>query len=137
MTAVSMKIHLPVPAAKVWEVVGGFNAMPDWHPLVETSELEGGGKTRRIGMPGAGILVEKLEHSDENERTYTYSIVEGPLPVSDYKATIKAVDDADGTGCTIEWSSDFEAQGNETDALTAVRGVFEAGLKNLEKMFGG
>lgn len=137
MSNVSTSTHLPVPAAQVWQVIGGFNTLPDWHPAIEKSELEGGGTLRRLTVPGAGTIVERLEKSDEDARTYSYSIVEGPLPVSDYAATIRVVEDADGKGCTVEWTSEFDPTGSEVDALGAIRGVYEAGLNNLEKMFGG
>lgn len=137
MSEVSMKQHLPVPASQVWQVIGGFNALPDWHPAIQKSELEGGGTLRRLTVPGAGTIVERLENADDNARTYSYSIVEGPLPVSDYKATIRVVEDGDGEGCTVEWTSEFDPAGPEVDALAAIRGVYEAGLQNLKKMFGG
>ncbi len=136
MTSLASKIHLPVPASQVWQVIGGFNALPDWHPGIEKSELEDGGTVRRLTVPGAGTIVERLENLDDNARSYSYSIVEGPLPVSSYVATIRVVEDDDGKGCTVEWTSDFEPTGPEADALGAFRGVYEAGLKNLEAMFG-
>ncbi len=137
MSNVSAKTHLAVPAAQVWGVIGGFNALPDWHPGIEKSELEGGGTMRRLTVPGVGTIVERLEHSDDDERTYTYSIVEGPLPVSNYISTVRVTEDDDGKGCTVEWSSKFDAEGPEADALAAIGGVYEAGLENLKKMFGG
>jgi hypothetical protein len=136
MTSLATKIHLPVPASQVWQVIGGFNALPDWHPGIEKSELEDGGTVRRLTVPGAGTVVERLENLDDNARSYSYTIVEGPLPVADYAATIRVVEDDDGKGCTVEWTSDFEPTGPEADALAVIRGVFEAGLKNLEAMFG-
>ncbi len=137
MSNVSMKAHLPVAASQVWQVIGGFNALPDWHPGIEKSELEGGGTMRRLTVPGAGTIVERLDRSDDEERTYSYSIVEGPLPVSNYSSTIKVIEDDDGKGCTVEWSSDFDPKGPEADALAVIRGVYEAGLNNLKTMFPG
>ena len=137
MTSVNMKTHLPVPAEEVWRTIGGFNALPDWHPGVSKSELEDGGTLRTLTLPTGATIVERLEHADENARTYTYSIVDSPLPVSDYRATIRVVEDEDGRGCTVEWSSEFEPAGVPgQEAMAAIKAVFEAGLQNLEKMFG-
>ena len=33
--------RLPVPAQRVWDLIGGFNALADWHPEVVESEIEG------------------------------------------------------------------------------------------------
>jgi len=137
VTSVAMSTHLPVPASQVWQLIGGFNALPDWHPMIQKSELEGGGTQRRLTLPDGSTVVEQLEHTNAEERIYTYSILKGPLPVSNYKATIRVVEDKDGKGCSVEWSSEFEASGAAPgDAMAAIQGVYEAGLKNLEKMFG-
>ena len=138
MAKVNMTTELGVPAQAVWSVIGGFNALPDWHPAIEHSELdeEGGAKIRTLSLVGGGTIVERLEQVDDSERAYTYSILSGPIPVADYVATIR-VREA-GQGCTIEWSSEFTPSGApESDAVAAVRGVYETGFENLRKMFGG
>ena len=137
MTAVKVSQELPVPAQAVWSVIGGFNGLPDWHPAVEKSETktEEGARIRTLSLAGGGQIVERLESADENERTYTYSILSGPLPVADYTATIKVTDS--GSGCSIEWSSEFTPSGApEGEAVAAIRGVYEAGFENLKRMFG-
>ena len=137
MTAVKLSQDLPVPAQAVWSVIGGFNGLPDWHPAVEKSETktEDGARIRTLSLAGGGRIVERLESADENERSYTYSLLSGPLPVADYTATIR-VRDA-GSGCSIEWSSEFTPSGApENEAVAAIRGVYETGFENLKKMFG-
>ena len=139
MAKVSSTTHLPVPAQSVWTVIGGFNALPDWHPAVAKSEQEekDGAKLRTLSLAGGGTIVERLEAKDDKERTYSYSILSGPLPVVNYQATI-CVREADGGGCTVEWASDFDASGApENDATAVIRGIYETGFKNLQAMFGG
>jgi hypothetical protein len=86
---------------------------------------------------GGGTVLEKLERSDEDGQSYSYTIVESPLPVKNYSATIE-VSEAEGGGCSIEWSSEFEAEGaTENDAAKAIEGIYQAGFDNLRKMFGG
>ncbi|MEE8321011.1 MAG: SRPBCC family protein, partial [Gammaproteobacteria bacterium] len=78
-----------------------------------------------------------LEKRDENERVYTYSIINSPLPVANYTATIRVMDDGSGNS-TVEWSSEFNADGApENDAIEVIQGIYQAGLDNLKKMFGG
>ena len=44
----------------------------------------------------------------------------------------------DGTGCSVEWSSEFEPSGApEGDATAVIRQVYEAGFENLKRTFGG
>ena len=117
--------------------IGGFNALPDWHPAVEKSELEEEGTMRRLSLAGGGTIIEKLEKRDEKERVYTYSIINSPLPVANYTATIRVMDDGSGNS-TVEWASEFNADGApENDAIDVIQGIYQAGFDNLKKMFGG
>ena len=137
MAKIDMKTDLNVAADEVWKLIGGFNTLPDWHPAVEKSELEEEGSMRRLSLAGGGTIVEKLERLDDNERVYTYSIVDSPLPVSNYTATICVKEDGEGK-TTVEWSSEFEAEGAaENEAMDVIAGIYQAGFDNLKKMFGG
>jgi hypothetical protein len=136
MTKVSMSTKLAAPADTVWKVIGGFNALPAWHPAIKESKLDAGGRVRKLDLAGGGSITEKLEKFDDKQRVYSYSIVHGPLPVSDYVSTIKVSEDANGS--KIEWSSEFAPTGaSETDARKAVEGIYQAGFENLKRMFGG
>lgn len=136
MSKVSTKMNLGVPASKVWDLIGGFNALQDWHPAVERSELEEGGSRRRLHLVGGGEIVEELQARDETGHSYTYSIVSGPLPVANYKATITVDEDADGNA-VVEWAGEFEPVGSAAEAENVVRSIYDAGLQNLKKMMGG
>ncbi len=137
MPNVSMDVHLPVTAQQLWDVVGNFGGMPKWHPAVESSELEDGGHKRTLNLMGGGKIVETLEHVADDEWTYTYAIVDSPLPVANYTATMKVHQNEDGT-CRFEWSSDFAAAGApEQSAVETIQGIYQAGFDNLRKMFGG
>lgn len=138
MAKVSSSTKLPVPAAMVWEVIGNFNALPDWHPAVESSDKEekDGETLRRLNLAGGGTIIEKLERIDDKERLYTYSIISGPLPVANYESTLRVRDE--GGTCSVEWSSEFDPAGaEEGDATAVIRQVYEAGFENLKRMFGG
>ena len=136
MTKVSMSTRLGVPAGTVWDTIGGFNTLADWHPAIEKSELEGGGTVRKLSLAGGGTVVETLEEHDDGSRTYSYRIDDSPLPVADYRARIKVNDE--GEGCSVDWTSEFEPAGApEAEAQKVIQDVFEAGLENLKKMFGG
>ena len=139
MTKVSMSLNLGVPADKVWDLIGGFNALPDWHPAVEKSQIEGEGtkSVRKLSLVGGGTITEQLEQLDDHSRSYRYSIVSSPLPVANYSATIKVNEQSDGT-CTVEWGSEFQPAGApEIDAMKTIQGIYQAGFDNLKKVFGG
>jgi hypothetical protein len=125
-----------VPAEKVWELIGGFNALADWHPAVENSELEEGGHVRRLSLVGGGTIVERLERLDDDSFRYRYSIIDSPLPVADYVAELRVQKDDSGEGCEVQWSSEFNASGaSVTDAEKAIKDIYNAGFENLKKIF--
>ena len=137
MPKVSMQTELDVPAQQVWDLIGGFNALPDWHPAIEHSELEDGGMIRKLSLAGGGTIIEKLEQINDNERVYTYSIVDSPLPVSNYTATIRVRQDEAGKNTVVEWSSSFEASGaTENEAVRTIEDIYRTGFENLQKIFG-
>jgi hypothetical protein len=135
MTDVKVSMPFQVPVSQIWETIGQFNALPDWHPAVEKSELEAGGTQRRLHLVGGGQILEQLERSEDGQ-SYTYSILEGPLPVKNYTSTLRVKEGPDGKA-EVEWSSSFDPVGSAEDAAEAIRGIYQAGLDNLKKMFGG
>jgi len=138
MSRVSLSLDLPVSAQQVWDTVGGFNNLAKWHPAVARSEESKSGDTtvRTLHLHGGASLVERLEAINNKAHSYSYTILEGPLPVARYRSTLQVSEKADGNGCTVEWSSDFEPSGaSESDAVKAIRGVYQAGFDNLRKMF--
>ncbi len=139
MTKVNLTTELPVSAETVWATIGNFDALAKWHPAVEKSEesKQGGAVMRKLSLRGGGTIVERLEGKDDKSRTYSYSILESPLPVSRYKSQIKVRQGKTASSCVVEWSSEFEPAGApESDAVKIVRGIYEAGFQSLQKMYG-
>lgn len=137
MKKVHMQTEVDASADDVWRLIGGFNTLPEWHPLVQKSELERGGVMRRLSLFGGGSIIERLEHFSNNERQYTYSIIDANLPVRNYISSIRVRESAAGKAL-IEWSSEFEvAQGaTEVDAVKTIEGIYQSGFENLRKLFG-
>lgn len=132
-----MSTLLNVPAGEVWDLVGRWNALPDWHPAIVKSEQSDDGRIRRLTLAGGGFIEERLESADESQRTYTYALTAGPLPVANYRATV-AVKNTGAEAATVEWSSDFEARGaTEAEASAVIGQIYRDGLDNLKRMFGG
>ncbi len=139
MTRVSESAKLYVPASRVWEVVGDFTAIADWHPGVLHCEedREGTQVVRKLDVGAETLVVERLEDTDDEAMAYTYSLVSGPLPVRDYQATLQVVAD-DETSCTLHWSSAFEPDGvSKSEAVAALQAIYRAGLDHLRFKIGG
>ncbi len=99
--------------------------------------MEEGGRVRRLQLVGGGAIVERLESFNENEHQYTYTIEQGPLPVANYKATVRVRTEPGKSGSTVEWSSQFLPSGaTEKDAVAAIQSFYQTGFDNLKKLFG-
>ena len=136
MSKVTMSTELPASATSVWKLIGGFNALPDWHPAIAKSELSEDGSRHTLHLVGGGSIIERLEEAGD-EHTYSYSVVETPLPVRNYTGAIAVRPNDDGTSCRVEWSSDFQAMDvSDNEAVRIIQGIYQVGLDNLNKIFG-
>src|SRR5436305_1081426 len=73
---------------EVWKLVGDFGGFPQAMGVAVELEGEGIGQTRKISA-GRAPMVERLEERDEDAKRLVYSIVEGALPVTDYRSTMQ------------------------------------------------
>ena len=136
MAKVSVSTRISAPADEVWRLVGGWNALPDWHPAVEKSEIEQGGHLRRLRLADGSEITERLEKLDSGERTYTYSITACALPLTNYRSTITVR--AEGDVSAVEWSTNFEPSGApEADVVKSLIDFYQAGFDNLGKLLRG
>ena len=87
-------------------------------------------KVRTLALKGGGTLKEEQVSRDDKVMSYTYTILEGPLPVSDYRSTLAVA--PDGAGSKVTWSGTFDAKGvPDSVASDAIQGIYESGLKAL------
>lgn len=134
--ATGLKAHVTrkvsVSADAAWAAVGDFCAIATWHPAVAMCELSTNGGTtyRKLTLQNGATLLEKLVARDDAARSYSYTIEAGPLPISGYASTIKVA--ADGSGAILDWVGTFAANGvPDTEAVTIIAGIYEAGLDSL------
>lgn len=119
-------------AAAVWAAVGDFCGIANWHPAVAKCELstKDGTTYRTLTLKDGAKLLEKQTAFDAATMTYSYTIEEGPLPVANYKSTLKVA--AKGKGATIDWSGSFDAKGApDTDAIKTITGIYDGGVDAL------
>jgi hypothetical protein len=130
------------PAEKVWEVIRDFNALPSWHPFVESSHIEGDLASDAVGCvrnfqlkDSGGTIRERLLALSDLEQSCSYNILEAPMPVSNYVATFRLIS-ITTTGQTLgEWRASFDVPAAEEEATVAlVTSVFEEGFKSASQM---
>jgi len=129
------------PADAVWALAGDFGTWDGWHPAIKACDLtEGGnnqpGTVRKLGLGGDAYLVERLLHHSNPDKSCTYVIVSGVLPVKNYQSTLRVSATADGKA-QIDWGSTFDADGvSDDEAVKVIAGVYEGGFAALQTHFG-
>ena len=126
-------VEVSASAADVWATIADFCSIADWHPVIakcEQSEKDGE-KHRTLTTGDGGVLFEKLDSMDDDNMSFTYSIVEGPLPIANYQSTISVIENS-GSKATVSWTSTFDAAGvTDEEARTLLEGIYRAGLDEL------
>jgi hypothetical protein len=120
---------------EIWKVVGDFCAIKAWHPAVASCEetKEGDVTFRTLTLKDGGKIKEKLTGKDD--LSYSYEIVESPLPVKSYKSKLWLEVDDEPDRSVILWQSDFDANGaSDADAEKAIKGILKAGVKGIKDM---
>ena len=136
---VEEKVLVHAPAKAVWALVGGYQALDRWHPAIVASTLLGTGKDtgdiRVLTLDNDLHVIEKLELYDETAKTFQYQILDSPLPIANYHASI-AVKDVESGVSEVVWKSSFNAVGVSNDeAKNIISGIYLAGFDSLTKLF--
>ena len=81
---------------------------------------------------------EQLLSLSDEKHTLTYCLLEAPLPLMGYVATIRLKPVTDGDGTFWEWRSEFRPPEHRREELTALvrDGVYRAGFEAIRRMFG-
>ena len=132
----SAVIEIPVSADKVWELVGGFDDLPKWLPLIAKSAPSEGGRLRHLETADGSVVVERLQTFDNVGRTYSYTIEESPFPVSAYLATL-LVEALTESSAKVTWSGVFTPVAGVTDEAVEelFAGVYKGGVEALRANF--
>lgn len=137
MAKASAAIDIPASPNEVWQLIGGFNSLPDWLSYIPKSELSEGGRVRHLSTLKGETIVERLEEFDNTARSYSYSIIQAPFPVTGYLSALQVKPAVDGRGSRVEWTASFTPNPGVSDeqASKVFQEIFEEGLKELAFRF--
>jgi hypothetical protein len=130
-------------ADAVWAIVRDFNGLPKWTPFVAESRIEGGlpsdkvGCVRNFRLKDGGMIREQLLTLSDYDYQCTYSILESPMGVENYIATLKLTPVTDGNTTFAEWWAEFDPPaGKEKELAEGIgQGVFQTAFNSLKLMF--
>lgn len=132
---------IDAPAGELWARIRDFNGLPDWHPGIAESRIELGQPADRVGcirnftLKDGGRIREQLLALSDYDFSVTYSILESPMGVENYIATLKLTPITDGNRCFAEWTAEFDcAPGREAELARMIgHGVFQGGFDALKQ----
>src|SRR4249920_2439694 len=113
MPSVSRSTIIAAPIETVWGVLRDFNGHDQWHPAVEESHIEGVragdqvGAVRNFKLTSGAHLREQLLKLSDRDHTFTYCILDSPIPLIGYVATVKLRRVTDGNRTFWDWHSTF------------------------------
>jgi Polyketide cyclase / dehydrase and lipid transport len=145
MARVYVSSVVNAPAAKVWARIRDFNALPAWVPAVAESRIENGEPADKVGcirafqLRNGDRLREQLLGLSDYDMFCTYSILDSPMPLTSYVATVRLTPITDQDRTFIEWSAEFDcAPEREAELVAGIGGgVFQGGFDTLKRAFGG
>ena len=136
MAKTTVSIESPASADTVWQLMGGFDALPDWLPFIPKSVSSEGGRVRSLTTSDGGTVIERLEAFDHRQRSYSYSIMQAPFPVVNYLSTITVRETADSNVSRVEWYGEFTPVNvSDADAQALFTGIYQDGLAALKNNF--
>lgn len=141
MTKIYRSAVVDAPVEQVWNVIRDFNDLPAWHPAITESEIEEGHPSDRVGcvrvfkaLDGT-IVREQLLSLSDGDHTFTYRILESPMPVRNYRAGVRLLPVTTTNSTFVEWWAECEVvEGSEQDLVDFIGdNVFVTGFEGVGK----
>jgi NADPH:quinone reductase len=130
------------PIGEVWEVLRDFNGHDRWHPAVSASRIEDRrasdevGCVRDFALAAGGAIREQLLALSDRDYTFTYCILDAPLPLDGYVATVRLKPVTDGNRTFWHWQSEFRPPAERAAELTRMVAaeIYEAGFRAVKEV---
>jgi hypothetical protein len=119
----------------IWAKIGDFCGIAKWHPEIAKCALSPDKHTRTLTLRSGGTIVDHLVKWDDQTRSYTYTNISGPWPVTNYAATIAVQPAKSGSGSVIHMNGHYTLKPGASDAETkkAIDSFYDDGLTALAR----
>ncbi|MCA0029998.1 zinc-binding dehydrogenase [Mesorhizobium sp. B263B2A] len=142
MVQVRQSTIIDAPVDEVWAILRDFNGHDRWHPAIAFSEIEGGepvdavGSVRHFRLNDGGELREQLLALSDRDRRLSYCLLEAPLPLMGYVASLRLKPVTDGNATFWEWNSEFHPPAHRRDELVKLvtEGIYQAGFTAVRNL---
>lgn len=142
MVQVRQSTIIDAPIEEVWAILRDFNGHDRWHPAIASSEIDGGepadavGAVRHFRLADGGELREQLLALSDKDRRLSYCLLEAPLPLMGYVASIRLKPVTDGNATFWEWRSEFHPPAHRRDELVKLvtEDIYRAGFAAIRNL---
>lgn len=138
MPRITESATLGLDPETLWNEIGAFGSVGDWHPMLISAEVFGeGAGALRIAHAKAGLAqAERLQTLDPARHLYRYSMEKTSMPVCGYTGEFR-IDPAGDAASTVVWSAQFELTSDgDGRTVESVRHFLHAGTESLRRRFG-
>lgn len=144
MVKVFKSTVLNAPVEAVWDVLRDFNGHDRWHPAVSTSQIERNnpsdlvGCVRRFKLTDGSELREQLLTLSDLEQSFSYCLLDTPVPLFNYVAHVRLAPVTDGDRTFWEWQSRFDTPKGREDELREMvsENIYQAGFDAIRAHMG-
>lgn len=132
---------LDAPTGAVWNLLRDFNGFDRWHPAVATSTIERAqpadkiGCVRRLRLKDGSELREQLLALSDLEQTFSYCLLDTPIPLFNYVAHVRLLPITDGDRTFWHWESRFMTKPEDQERLTQMvaEEIYRAGFDAIRR----
>lgn len=136
MVKVVRSTILDTPIEAVWDVLRDFNGHEEWHPAIAQSSIERAeasdrvGCVRRFRLGDGSELREQLLTLSDLEQSYSYCLLDTPVPLFNYVSHVNLYPVTDGDGTFWQWQSTFTTPAGREGELAELvgNGIYQAGF---------
>ena len=144
MVKVVRSTVLPATVDSVWDVLRDFNGHDRWHPAVSESHVERRrdadevGCIRNFRLEDGSELREQLLTLSDLEQSFSYCLLDTPVPLFNYVAHVRLAPVTDGDMTFWEWESRFDTPQGQEESLAELVGeqIYQAGFDAIRAHMG-
>lgn len=134
---------IDAPPDQLWRLLRDFNSHQSWHPAIAASRIEADeqpdmvGAVRSFRLADGSVLREQLLALSDRDHELTYCLLEAPIPLVDYVASMRLRAVTEGGGTLIVWESRFRPPAERSAELgrMVAEQIYEAGFSALKNRF--
>ena len=135
---------IDAPVDALWSVLRDFNGHDSWHPIVARSEIERSQPSDRIGcvrrftLQDGSELREQLLALSDLEMTFSYCLLDTPIPLFNYVAHVRLLPVTDGDRTFWSWESSFSTRAGEEAEMVRMVGedIYQTGFAAIRDLIG-